>query len=46
MDVILLYCGYQHASTTHVAIFRVVRKTTHLYVIKVRLNHWSDLEVF
>ena len=25
MDVILLHSGHQHVSTTHVAIFRVVR---------------------
>jgi len=46
MDVILFYSGYQHASAPNVAIFRVVRTRTQIYVIKIRLNHWSDLDVF
>jgi hypothetical protein len=33
MDVILLYCGHQYVSATHVAIFRVVL----LYDVKLGL---------
>jgi hypothetical protein len=37
MDVILMYSGYQHASATHVAIFRVVRTRIQIYVTKIYL---------
>ena len=32
MDVILFQLGHQHVSVTHVAIFRVVRTRTQIYL--------------